>query len=186
MAVGKPQRLLPAGLDAMDVARVEAGFILNGVDYFGSLHCLIESRKSTPNEIGLGWAVKLQRERFLGKTALLKEKEDGSTWALVGLEYDWDEFEQLFDKVGLPPQLPSGAWRDPVPVFDERGRQVGQATSGAWSPLLKKSLALATGPAAMAAVGTALQIEVSVEYERKKVTARVVNKSFFDPERKKA
>lgn len=186
MAVGKPQRLLPAGLDAMDVTRVEAGFILNGVDYFGSLHCLIDSRKSTPNGIGLGWSVKLQRERFLGRTALLKEKEDGSTWALVGLEYDWDEFEQLFDKVGLPPQLPSGAWRDPVPVFDDRGRQVGQATSGAWSPLLKKNLALATIPSGMAAVGTALQIEVSVEYQRKKVTARVVNRPFFDPERKKA
>ncbi len=96
------------------------------------------------------------------------------------------EFEELFDRMGLPPQLPAGAWRDAVPVFDERGRQVGQATSGAWSPLLKKNLALATVPSGMAAVGTALQIEVSVEYQRKKVTARVVNRPFFDPERKKA
>lgn len=186
MAEGRSRRLLPVGLDAMDVTRIEAGFILNGVDYFGSLHCLIESRKSTPREIGMGWCVKPEREPFLGQAALLQEKEQGSTWALVGLEYDWDEFEKLFDQVGLPPQLPSGGWRSAVPVYDERGGMIGQATSGAWSPLLKKNLALATVPAAMAPVGTALQIEVSVEYERKKVTARVVDKPFFDPERKKA
>lgn len=186
MAVGKSRRLLATGLDAMDVARVEAGFILNGVDYFGSLHCLIDSRRSTPSEIGLGWCVKTERDRFLGQAALQKEQEDGPTWALVGLEYDWDEFEQLFDRKGLPPQLPAGAWRDAVPVYDARGRQVGQATSGAWSPLLKKNLALASVPSGLSAVGTALQVEVSVEYERKKVTARVVQRPFFNPERKKA
>jgi aminomethyltransferase len=186
MSAGAAHRLLPAGLDAMDMTRLEAGFILNGVDYFSSHHCLIESRKSTPFEIGLGWSVKLQREPFLGQQALRKEKDEGSRWALVGLEYDWDEFEALFNGVGLPPQLPSGAWRDAVPVYDDRGRQVGQATSGAWSPLLKKNLALATVPAERSAVGSTLKIEVSVEFQRKQVTAHVVNKPFFDPERKRA
>ena len=58
---GAPYRLLPAGLDAMDVTRIEAGFVLSGVDYFNALHCLIDARKSSPFEIGLGRAVTLDR-----------------------------------------------------------------------------------------------------------------------------
>jgi glycine cleavage system aminomethyltransferase T len=63
---------------------------------------------------------------------------------------------------------------------------VGQATSGAWSPLLKKNLAIGTVLSGHEAVGTELKIEVTVEYQRRMVTARVVDKPFFDPERKKA
>ena len=111
-------------VDAMDVTRVEAGFILQGVDYFSARHCLIASRKSSPYEIGLGWTVKLDRAPFMGQAALRVERERGSTWSLVGLRYDWDAYEALFHEVGLPPRVPPGAWRDPVPVFDRRGRQV--------------------------------------------------------------
>jgi glycine cleavage system aminomethyltransferase T len=63
---------------------------------------------------------------------------------------------------------------------------VGYATSGAWSPVLKKNLALATVRAGNEAVGTDLELEVTVEYERKRVRARVEPKPFFDPERKKS
>ncbi len=102
----------------MDVARVEAGFIMNGVDYFSAHHCLIESKKSTPYEIGLGWTVNLDREPFIGQAALRAERARGSAVALVGLTYDWDEYEALFAEFGLPPQVPAGAWRTPVPVYD--------------------------------------------------------------------
>ena len=99
-----------------------------------TLTCLIESRKSSPYEIGLGWTVNLDRDPFNGQAALRAEKARGSTWSLVGLELDWDEYEALFAEFDLPPQVPHTAWRDAVPVYDARGRQVGQATSGAWSP----------------------------------------------------
>ena len=105
---------------------------------------------------------------------------------MVGLEYDWDEYETLFSSYGLPPSVPSGAWRDAVPVYDRRERQIGQATSGAWSPLLKKKLALATLTAGHAEPGTHVRIEVTVEYERRTVGATVVRTPFFDPPRKKA
>jgi len=186
MEAGKPYRIEPAGIDALDVARVEAGFIMNGVDYFSSHHCAIEAKKSTPYELGLGRTVNLEREPFIGQAALRAELKRGSTWALVGLVYDWDEYEALFAEHDLPPQVPAGAWRSGVPVYDENADAVGQATSGAWSPLLKKNLALATVPARLAKPGTKLQVEVTVEYRRRQVTATVAALPFFDPERKRA
>ena len=185
MTAGRPHRIGPVGLDAMDMTRIEAGYIMNGVDYFSAHHCLLESRKSTPYELGLGRTVDLQREPFVGQAALKAEVARGSAWAIVGLVYDWDEFEALFAAVGLPPQVPAGAWRSPVPVYSEAGRQVGYATSGSWSPLLKKNLALASVRAAHAAPGTKLKIEVTVEFHRRLVTATVTKMPFYDPERKR-
>jgi aminomethyltransferase len=186
MAAGKPFGIQPAGLDAMDVTRLEAGFILNGVDYFSTQHCYIESRKSTPFEMALGWMVHLDREPFNGQAALAAEKKAGPRRLLVGLAVDWDDYERLFARHGLPPEVPPGAWRSPVPVYSSRGKQVGQATSGAWSPILKTNLALATVRADYGAIGTELMMEITVEYERRRAAARVVKKPFFDPERKKA
>jgi aminomethyltransferase len=186
MAAGQPYRITPAGLDAMDVTRVEAGFVLNGVDYFSANTCAIPSRRSSPYEIGLGWTVTLDREPFIGQTALQEESRRAADWKLVGLEYDWDEFEALHEEFGLPPHVPAGAWRSAVPVYDGEGRQVGQATSGAWSPVLKKNLALATLRPAAADPGTHLRVESTVEYERRTVRATVVPTPFFDPPRKRA
>ena len=185
ISAGTPYGLEPAALDAMDMTRVEAGFVLNGIDYFSAHQCLIESRKSTPYELGLGWTVKLERDYFNGQKALQKESREGSPWAFVGLELDWDEYEALFRRHGLPPQVPSGAWRGGIPVYDLNHRQIGQATSGTWSPILKKNLALASVHQPYSREGERLLIEVTVEFERQKVSATVVKTPFFDPERKK-
>jgi aminomethyltransferase len=173
----------------MDVTRVEAGFILNGVDYFSALRCMIEPRKSTPYELALGWAVNLKRGRqapFIGGPALAQEKAMGSKRVFVGLDIDWDEYEALFLEHHLPPEVHGGGWRDAKPVYDLEGRFIGQATSGAWSPLLKKNLAMATVRAPFGEIGTRVLFEVTVEYERRTVSATVVKKPFFDPERKRA
>ena len=185
MAAGAAYGLVPAGLDALDVTRMEAGFILQGVDYYSAPRCPIESRKSSPFEIGLGWTVDLERERFVGREALLQERQTGSRWALVGLEISWEELERLYEAHGLPPHLPAAAWRTAVPVYDGE-RQIGRATSGSWSPLLKKNFALASLEARYAETGTQVRIEHTAEYERRTVTATVVPRPFFDPERKKA
>jgi len=186
MESGRPHRIEPTGLDAMDVARIEAGFIMNGVDYFSAHHCLVDSRKSSPYELGLDWTVKLEREPFVGQAALRRERREGPKWRLTGLAVDWPELEALFARFGLPPKVPSCAWRDPVPVYDARGAQVGYATSGAWSPTLKRSLALATLKASHAQPGTRVRIEVTAEFARHRVGAEVVPTPFFDPERKRA
>jgi aminomethyltransferase len=183
---GKPHGLLPAGLDALDMTRVEAGFIMNGVDYFSANHCLIESRKSTPHELALGWTVNLDREPFIGQAALRREKVNGSKRAFVGLVVDWDRVEALFARHGLPPEVPAGAWRDARPVYNRDGRRIGQATSGAFSPLLKRNLMLATVEAPYRKIGATLQVEITMEYDRLQVPAVVTKKPFFDPPRKRA
>ena len=186
MAAGRASGLLAVGLDALDVTRVEAGFIMNGVDYFSAHHCLTEDRKASPWELGLGWTVDLDREPFVGQAALRREKEHGIQRTLVGLVADWDEIEALFDRYGLPPKVPSSAWRDGRPVYDPNGRWIGQATSGAWSPILKQNLALAQIETAHAVEGKRLQIEVTVEYRRHTVSATVSKTPFYDPPRKRS
>jgi aminomethyltransferase len=72
-----------------------------------------------------------------------------------------------------------------VPIYagDE---QAGYATSGGWSPILKKYIALAHLRSSYAAPGTQLEMEITVEHRRKRAAVRVVKKPFFDPERKRA
>lgn len=181
---GRPFGLRPAGLDALDMTRIEAGFILLGCDYFSAPKVVLESRKSTPYELGLGWMVHLERDPFVGQAALAREKAQGSKWAFVGLELDWTEVEALYDDHGLPPRLPAEASRLPLPVYlgDE---QVGQATSHTFSPILKRAIALASIDAAHTAAGTRLAIEHTVEFARHRVGATVRRLPFFDPERKR-
>ncbi|MCZ6684252.1 MAG: aminomethyltransferase family protein [Planctomycetota bacterium] len=186
ISAGREFGLLPAGLDALDMTRVEAGFLLNGIDYFSANHCLIESRMSTPYELGLGWTVHLDREPFNGQGALRAEKRRGPARRFVGLEIDWDETEALFAAHGLPPEVCGSAWRSAVPIYTPDGVHVGQATSGSWSPLLKKNLALATVGAPHGKIGEELRIEVTIEYVRTSVKATVLKKPFFDPPRKRA
>lgn len=82
--------------------------------------------------------------------------------------------------------MPGGAWRTAIPIYNNEGLQVGQGTSGAWSAILKENLALATVESAYAKPGTIMQIEVTVEYERRRVPVIVTKTPFFDPPRKKA
>ncbi|MGD1970270.1 MAG: aminomethyltransferase family protein [Desulfobacterales bacterium] len=187
MSAGKPFLLQPFGLDVLDIARIEAGLILNGIEFHNATHCLVESQKSTPFELGLGWTVDLDREPFCGQQALKAEQATGSQLALVGLELDWDEQAALYAKHGLPVQVHPGAWRSGVPVYNNDGRrQIGKATSGAWSPMIKKNLALAAVDTRYAEIGTRLKIEYTVEYQRETVTAEVASRPFYNPEHKRS
>ena len=182
---GTPYGLAPAGVWAMDIARIEAGLIMMDVDYYSAHHALIEERKSTPYEINLGWAVSPTKGPFNGRRALAADRARGPAWGFVGLEVDWVSFERLFAARHLPPQISNVAWRMSAPVY--RGRtQVGYATSGCWSPLLKKSLALAHLTSPHFEPGTPVQLEVTVEHRRERADAVVRKLPFYDPERKKA
>jgi aminomethyltransferase len=182
---GGPYGVTPAGVWALDIARIEAGLIMLDVDYFSSHHALIEARKSSPYEINLGWAVSAAKGPFNGRRALAAERARGAAWGFVGLEVDWISFERLFAAHSLPPHLSNIAWRTSAPVYREDA-QVGYATSGCWSPLLKKSLALAHLRAPYVSPGTAVELEITVEHRRERARATVRKLPFFDPERKKA
>ena len=182
---GTDYGLQPAGMLALDVARIEAGLMLLDVDYVPANKALIESQKSSPYELDLAWAVDLDKEQFVGRQALVAEKERGPQWQFAGVEIGWDGLERLYAEAGLATRLPSTAWRVSVPIYSGV-EQVGYATSGAWSPLLKKYVTLAHLRSPWARPGTQLDIEVTVEHRRARAPARVVKKPFFDPERKRA
>jgi aminomethyltransferase len=185
--IGTAYGITPAGMLALDVARIEAGLLLIEVDYFSSRHALIEAQKSSPLELGLGWTVATDKERYNGQAALDAERHRGSSWQFTGLTVDWDSLERLYADVGLPPRLPTQAWRTSVPIYDHGGRrQVGYATSGGWSPLLKRYLALAHLESSSAAAGTAVRMEITVEHRRRQAVARVTPLPFFNPDRKRA
>lgn len=177
--------LTPAGMLALDMARIEAGLLLIGVDYVPARKALIQDQESSPFELALGWTVKLEKGYFVGRDALREERRRGPTWQLRGLEIDWNSLERIYAECGLPPQLPSVPWRTSVPVYGN-GIQVGYATSGCWSPILKKYIALAHVQTTYADRGTRLEMEVTVEHRRRRAEARVVRTPFFDPERKRA
>jgi aminomethyltransferase len=177
--------LHPAGMIALDIARIEAGLLLVDVDYVGSRKALIPSQQYSPFELGLGRLVSFTKGPFVGRAALERERAKGVPRQIVGLEVDWLEVEALFEKVGLPPQVPATASRVAVPVYQHES-QVGKATSTTWSPILKKLIALATVDSAAATIGERLKIEMTVEAVRHQVSATVVKTPFFNPTRKTA
>jgi aminomethyltransferase len=177
--------LHPAGIIALDVARIEAGLIMLEVDYTSSKRALIEAQKYSPYELGLGKMVDLKKEYFIGREALAAEHARGPKRLLMGLDVHWEDVERLYDAVGLGPQVQSTASRAHVPVY-RGGLQVGKATSTTWSPTLKKMIALASLTREHAAAGTELQMELTVEAVRHKVRATVRELPFFNPPRKTA
>ena len=181
---GSAYGLKAAGMLALDVARLEAGFILLEVDYIGADKALIDSQKYSPFEIGLGWTVDLTKDFFVGSKQLRNDDAKNPPRQITGLEVDWRHYEALYQKAGLPPPVPAAAWRGSIPVYKD-DLQVGQATTGAWSPAMKKYIALATIKSEHANPGTTLQMETTVEHERKKVRVTTVKPPFFDPPRKR-
>jgi aminomethyltransferase len=183
MDAGRAFDIHPAGMLALDVARIEAGLLLIEVDFNSSKKALIDDQKYSPFELGLGRLVHTNKNRFIGQAALLAEKKRGSAREIVGLEIDWPEVERLYENVGLPPAVSPIASRVAVPVFKDDA-QVGKATSSTWSPVLKKMIALATVKQPHARLGSQLDFEITVEAKRHRVRARVVKTPFFNPRRK--
>ena len=182
---GKAYDIRPAGMLALDVARIEAGLLLIEVDFFSSRKAMIASQMYTPSELGLGRLVNHDKARFIGRQALRAEHARGPARQVVGLEVEWSEVETLYDAVGLAPAVSSTASRVAVPVY-RGGRQVGRATSTTWSPTLKRLIALATIDRPHYAIGTKVEFEVTVEAARHRVTATVAKTPFFNPARKTA
>jgi aminomethyltransferase len=184
MEAGEGIGALPAGIMALDIARVEAGLVMQQVDYISVRKARIPDQESSPYEIGLGWAVNLEKANFIGKKALAAEKKAGSKWRFVGLEVEWDPLEALFGRVDLTPQLAGRASRSAIPVY-RKDRHIGQMTSHTFSPILKKYIAIGTIESSHAHNGDEVELEFTVEYVRHKSKARIVKPPFYDPPRKR-
>src|SRR2546421_12937846 len=132
MERGRPFDIKPAGMLALDVARIEAGLLLIDIDFNSSKKALIDEQKYSPVEMGLGRLVHLDKSNFVGQQALIRESKRSPAKQIVGLEIDWTEVEKLYETVGLPPAVSPIASRVAVPVF-HNDKQIGKATSTTWS-----------------------------------------------------
>ncbi len=173
----------PVGMLALDVARIEAGLLLTDVDFISSRKALTSSQSYSPFEMGLGRLVSLDKECFVGQTALRNEYRRGSTRQIVGLEVDWAQIERLYDRAQLPAEPPMVASREAVPIYNNNV-QIGKVTSMTWSPALKKLIALGTLAKSSCEQGNRVQVEYTIDAVRYKVNATVAKTPFFNPPRK--
>jgi len=182
---GKSYAIKPSGTHALDVARIEACLLVSDIDYIPANKTMFEIQKSSPLELGFNWLVHLKKPYFVGQKALLEEKERGPAEVQVGIEIDINALEKVYSEFDMPLHLPLDAWTDPAPIYRD-GKRIGKATSGTWSPLLKKYIALARVDPKYAKPGTTLDLEDTIEARRRLLPATVVKTPFFDPERKRA
>ena len=185
--VGADYGIRPAGIQALDICRLEASLILIEAEYTSARHAFAPELKYSPFEIGLGRLVKFDKAaEFTGKRALLTEREAGGPERrLVGLELDWLAIEAMYARHGLAPQISPQVRRAPVPVYRE-GVQVGRATSVGWGPTIKKMVGFGSVDKGLTKLGTRLSVEWTVEGERGKVGATVIQMPFLDLERKRS
>lgn len=154
LETGKCSGVIPCGLGSRDTLRFEANLALYGQELSADI---------SPLEAGIGFAVKLNKEEdFIGKEALLKQKENGLPRKLVGIE--------MIDR-GIP--------RFGYPVFKGETK-IGEVTTGTQSPTLKKNIGLALLNAAETEIGT----EVEVEIRGKKLKAVVSATPFYKRDKK--
>lgn len=153
LEAGKPFGIEPCGLGARDTLRLEAGLCLYGNDI---------DENTTPLEARLGFVVKFQKDKFIGKNALLKQKEEGTKRRRVGL--------QMIEH-GIP--------RQGYKVYNEKGENIGHVTSGTFSPLLKCGIAMAYLQTQQAQEGNIVNIEI----RGKMVKAKIVPFPFYDTEK---
>ena len=183
---GEDYTLRVAGMEALDVARLEAGLIMAGVDYHSSRTARHPSLAISPYEIGMDRLVDLDKPAFIGKRALMNEvAAGGPATRLVGLELDLNVFEDAYLDLGYPIEHPLRAWRHVTPLT-RKGETIGRATSGTFSPLLKRSIALGFLPVKHAEVGSTVGIEWQIEETRQTIPATVVPLPFLDLPRKRS
>jgi aminomethyltransferase len=174
MDAGRECTIRPIGSRALNIARIEAGFVLPNVDFVSAEHTLRVGSERSPIELGLGWLVDFSKGHFNGRRALLEEQRRGPRRQLVGLDIE-----------GTKPA------HNALLYADQAGkRQVGSVSSATWSPTCKRNIALAMVDAPHMRIGSTLWAEIYLNrelvWERRMARARVVERPFFAPERRRA
>ena len=187
METGADYKMLPAGMISLDMARIEAGLLLLDADFHSASSSIFELEKTSPYELGLGWMVNQKKGHFVGQQALRRENARGPATCTVGLEVDVFALEKIFAQYSMPLQLPYQSWVDAIPVYSDADQRdhIGRATSGTWSPVMKKYVVIARVKPQYAKLGTRIYLEQTVEARRFAVPATVVKMPFFDPPRKR-
>jgi aminomethyltransferase len=174
MEAGRSRGIRAIGSQALNVARIEAGFLLPNADFVSAEHTLRTARDRSPLELGLGWLVDFQKGHFTGRRALLEEQSAGPRKLLVGL-----------DVAGNKPA------HNALLYTDENGkREIGSITSAIWSPTCKRNIALAMVDAPHFQMGSTVWADIYLNrelvWERRMSRAQVVERPFFAPSRRRA
>jgi aminomethyltransferase len=174
MSAGHTRGIRPLGSKALNIARIEAGFIQQNVDFISSAHTILKGRDRSPLELGLEWLVDFEKPYFTGRRALVEAKRRGPARRLVGLDIQ-----------GNKPA------HSALVYCDRAGRrEVGSVTSATWSPTCKRNIALAMIDAPHFETGRTVWADIYLNrelvWERRMARARVVERQFFAPERRKA
>ena len=168
---GQLHGLRPIGSDALNIARLEAGFIITGYDFTPADICVREDRLRSPLEMGLGWLVDWDKGHFTGKAALMRQRDRGTDWSFVGLEIDGN--------------IPA----DGAILYHGQKHEAGVITGACWSPVLKKNIALAQVRTKYAG-GENLWAEIyalrELHYAKMMMRAKVVDRPFYAPDRRRA
>ena len=163
-------KVLPAGMNALEMVRVEAGFIQPNADFMSAEQALRPNRMRNPYELGMGWLVDLNKNYFTGKKNLVNLKKKTLTKKLVGLDIQGDK-----------PAIGSV-------LYDKNKKEIGIVTAGMWSPSLKSNIAFGYVDKDHMKIGSKVFAEIyhPEELEYKKIWAEcsVVKKQFFNPPRR--
>ena len=186
----KGRGVIPFGLTALSMARIEAGLLLLDVDFQSSRFAWTDAHRSTPIELGLGWMFKdlAGNDRaFLGREAIAREiAEKTSRWKLTGLVLDWRDYDRHFDAAGLIPPKDHTPIEDEYYIYDDDLKQLGYATSLMYSPMLQRHIALARVPPALTAPGSRVKLELAVSHRYEYFDAHVTRLPLYNPERRTA
>ena len=171
-AAGEVHGLQPMGTLALEMSRIEAGFIAAGVDFLPADRAIRTDRTRSPFELDLGWLVDFKKPNFTGRRALLEEQKRGSRFRLVRLDVE-----------GNKPA------KDAY-IYDAKRNVIGAVTCSMWSPMAKASIALASVKMPWGAPGDELWAEIyyqkELKWSRLNARCRVVKGAFYEPARRRA
>jgi aminomethyltransferase len=190
LETGAAHGVIPFGEQALLMLRIEAGLVLINVEFSSSRLAFTDHDRVTPSELGMGWmlrGIEDDDRPFLGRSAIRRElAEKSSRWASVGLLVDWREYDKAHRDAGLIPPKDETPLDYESMLYDDTGQRVGYATSLMYSPVLQRHIALARVRPSLGAVGTRVQLELTINHEYHTVGADVARLPLFNPERKTA
>ena len=184
------QGVLPFGLAALYMLRIEAGLLLLEADFDSSRYAWNDAHRSTPIELGWAWMfrdLKNDDRAFIGRKALEKEIADKtSRWAMRGLVVDWRDYDRVYNEAGLIPPKDHAPVVEDWMLYDDDYERVGYATSFMYSPMLQRHIAIARVRPDFATFGTKVNLEFTVDHHYEQVAAHVARLPLYNPERKTA
>jgi aminomethyltransferase len=182
--------VLPFGLAALEMLRIEAGLLLMEADFDSSRYAWNDAHRSTPIELGWGWMFKDLKgdgRPLIGRNALEREIADKtSRWAMRGLILDWQDYDRVYNNAGLVPPKDHTPVLEDWMLYDDEYKRVGYATSFMYSPMLQRHIAIARVRPDFAKLGTKVNIETTVNHQYELVAAHVARLPLYNPERKTA